>query len=478
MEKIKNKLNNNAGIFSTFVCWCVAAILIISSATMGFLNLTFNDEFYVNFAVADFKIDSILNFLKNNVGLVSLIIGLVVFAGVSGLLCFVMKIIHKPRKLIYTACFGVIAAVILRMMAAAMWQIELESDFKTTYDMAQLLNTIPIGYWSKFIPEIGSPYSGIWSANLPFILYEALMIKCNINLYLMNVLFGSATCLFAAMSAKEIFGKEAFINTLMFTALNPLMILYTSVLTNQHISVMLFMISIWIVIKFRNWIGAVIGAVFVAAAQLMRPDMYVAVIGIVLYYIYYSVKNKKYLGNWILFLVVFVMSIAIVDTVMNKNGMIDGHIYDGNMKYKIAVGLNKETKGAWSQSDSLLISEEDKLNDLFWERITQTGNIPLMIQKTAYQFGSYVYPWIMKLDTNPDFSNIICRRTVSAYMILMIILASIILIKDKEHRIRLFPIFIIIAGYMAAYALIEIQPRYNYIIIPLITIAGSNIKLE
>ena len=63
-------------------------------------------------------------------------------------------------------------------------------------------------------------------------------------------------------------------------------------------------------------------------------------------------------------------------------------------------------------------------------------------------------------------------------MIIVTVLASVNLFGNRHSRIKMFPLFIIILGYMAAYSLIEVQARYNYVIIPLLTILGADIGKE
>ena len=476
MAKTEHKKNS---VFTALTAFAAAVILLVSAFTMGAANLFFGDNFYASIKISEILDNGILNTICSYIAPSSFITGLIVFLLTSLLFYGILKLTEKSEKLIKTGIIWTLTAFTLRAFALIFWNLPQVSDFKLNYEVSELISTIPIGYWGKFVHEMNIQYTGVWSAHMPFIIYQSFALKFGANLGLLNAFYGTASCVFTALAAKEIFGKKAFTAAIIIMALNPLEILFTPVLTNQHISSVFFTAAIWFLSRSRGTgiTDSIICALLIGLSQIFRPEMYVAVIGIILFYIILNISDgdKKAPIKAILFIGVFAAVILVFDCIFRLSGLISGHIFSGNMGYKLCLGLNTESGGGWSEADVALIGNSELIAQTLKERLSGGGIIPLMIQKVIYQFGSYVYPWILDMENNPEFSNIICRRAVSAYMIIVTVLASANLFGDRHSRIKMFPLFIIILGYMAAYSLIEVQARYNYVIIPLLTILGADI---
>lgn len=483
MNKKTKKKHDPIEIPSIIICRVVAIFLILGALGMGMVNLNFKDGFYDNVSVSALLQNGIVSILQTHVSSGSVLTGILVFIAVSLLFCLVLKIVSVEKRTFsrrLKVTIGIVLAALgLRIAAILAWKLPQTSDFLDNYEMAQLLTTIPIGYWGRFLHEMGTQWTGIWSANMPFLLYEAILLKYGISPGVMNVIYGTLTCLFTALAAKELFGEKAFETALLFMALNPLNILFTGIFSNQHPATMLMVAALWIALKYQRLPGALISGAVLSAAQIMRPEMYVVAIGILLIYIIAWVRGeKKGAVRAVAFFAAFAGGILICDGIMRQGGLISGHIYSGNLQYKLCVGLNKETRGGWSQADMDLLNTPSQLWDTLMTRLFERGNLPLMFQKVVYQFGSYVYPWIMDTENHPFFSNLICRRAVSAYMMIIALLAAIKLIRDQKNRNKIFEVGVILFGYMAVYALIEIQPRYNFTIIPLLSMIAADIQMK
>lgn len=478
MAKIKN---NRASFPQSAVRVISAAILLLGALILGVSGLVFTDEFFESENAAEIFDNGITGILTSQADPVSLITGIAVFIAVSLVFCLILKIASGESSgtfggRIKTAVWCAVIAFGLRCAALLAWNMPPVSDFKSTYELSELLTTIPIGYWGRFLHELGTEYTGVWSAHMPFILYQAMLIKWGISPGLMNAFYGTAACVFTALISKELFGNRAFATAFMFAAVNPLAVLYTSVLSNQHFAAAALAAAVWVVIRYRNYIGAAAGGALLAAGQILRPEMAPALIGIIIFYIISRIKGSRRAGmRAAIFTAVFGAAVIVCDASMRGAGLISGHIYSGNLAYKLCMGLNAETRGMWSEADALLLGDNELLAETLRQRLADPGVLFLMLQKAVFQFGSYVYNWIMDTAAHPVFSHIICRRAVSAYMIIISAVAAVRMLRDKENR--LFPVCIVLFGYMAAYALIEMQPRYNFIMIPLLTAAASDIQM-
>ena len=477
MAKIKNKKIN---IFAAVIAFVTAGLLALSALTMGMANMLFNEQFYANISVSDLIEQGIGNVFSSYMSSGSMLSGIIVFMIVALLFYFIVIISEKAEHIIKTAVIGSVFAFVFRALTLILWNLPQTSDFRMNYELSELISTIPIGYWGEFVHELNTQYTGTWSAHMPFIIYQSLVIKSGLSLGILNAVYGTASCVFAALAAKELFGKKAFTAALLLMALNPLEILFTPVLSNQHIAVMFFIASIWLLLRSRGYARTVLSALLMGISQIFRPEMYVAVIGAVMFYAIITVrdKNKKPVIQAVIFALTFAAVIIACDLIFRGLGLISGHIFSGNLGYKICIGLNQESGGGWNEADSLLINNPDLIRSTLFERVFQNGNILHMFQKVMYQFGSYVYPWILDIEGHPEFSDVICRRAVSAYMIAVSALASVKLFRDSQSRLKLFPVFVIIFGYMAVFSIIEVQARYNYVVIPLLTVLASDIQIK
>ena len=470
----KTKQVQKAGLFWTIICYVTACVLILGPVVMGLINMLFDSSYYEAIDATTLLGRGVAETFSNYLNSVSVIIGIAVFIGVSFVLCLALRIASIEKHFIKNTIIFFIIGLVLRCLAVFTYALPQTSDFLITYELSELLTTIPIGYWGEFLADLNTQYSSVWSAHMPFILYQALIIKSGISPGIMNIFCGMVTCIFTSLLAKELFGKQAFITALIFSAINPLLILFTPIYSNQHPALMFFLAALWIVIKQKNFFGALIGGALLAIAQLIRPEMYVPAIGIIMYYIFRKNDKTKFINAGI-FVSVFMIILLITSFTLKTQGMISEHIFNGNLKYKLCVGLNTETCGSWSEADAQLMYDPELLDATFKERIVQPENAPLMVSKVLYQFGNYMYPWISD-SSKPEFSDIICRRSVSVYMMIISVIAALKLIKDKERRTKMLPLFLIIFGYMIIYSVTEVQPRYNFTIIPLLTILAADIQ--
>jgi hypothetical protein len=444
--------------FEGIVRLIIAVVLISGFFTINMMNLFCTDGLYPVGAEIAVTSASVLT----GAG-VLLITAALVFAAVR----------YLPNKKGVTTII-VILALALRIAFVIFWRIEPQSDFAITLELAELLHKTPFSAWGSALDSYGTVYNNQWSSHMPFVIYQALCGN-KVTIQIVNSIFSTFTCIFTAGIAKEIFGEKAGKIALLLSAINPLTLFFMPVLTNQHSATCFFAAAIWCFYKKpikNNWLNSALCAVLTAISQLLRPEMYVVLIAAAVICVYSILKSGNAVKNvttLIVYIVVFFAVILSVNSILESNGIAHQSILKGNLKYKIAVGLNKETNGAWSAEDERLIYDESALNEEFFERI-KSPSVKMMYGKTSYQFGTYVYPWAMS-ESSPKISQIIYRRGSAAFMSIALIFAVLGLVLFKNKPI--FPICVIFVGYMVVFAVIEIQARYNYLVVPLILVLAS-----
>lgn len=474
---------NKKCIFATAAGFTVAIMLLLSTVSMGFINLFGKDVIYQTDigVLINSTIQSLFGCYMNRG---SFIIGTIVLVAVSAMVCIMLKYAQKEgRKSFYP--IAICIAFILRMYAVLFWKSEPESDFALTYELSKLISAVSPKKWGSVLSSCDTIYTTIWSAHMPFVIYQSIPIRffgsSTVILGVINAVWGVISCLFTAAIAKKLFSNSAGRNAMLFMAFNPVCIFFTPILTNQHPAVCLFLGGVYVICSKpfdKKWISAVLGGVLFALSQLLRPEMTVAVMAVGVYWVYDGILEHRKLKGLLCLAVMlfsFFVILASADNILRENGIVEKSIMEQNMEYKIAVGLDRETKGGWSAENEALLYDESRLKEVFDSRLKNASPL-IMFEKVLYQFGTYVYPWSMK-DDRPFISNVIVRRASTAMMGMIAVFACMTLIFDKKTRKKTIPIVFIMGLYMAVYSVIEVQARYNYSVIPLIIILGSNIIL-
>lgn len=448
------------------ICVLTAAALLLGQLSVNFAGIFAEGELYSGGA---FKLSA-----------PSVLAGFAA-AACSAAVIFIFAKLYKGGR--GASAAAVVFALFLRVVFAFAWKIEPESDFLITYDLSRMLAEIPFKEWSGALAKSGTIYANQWSAHMPFIIYQTIILKIfgtrAAAIRLANAFFSALTCVFAAGTARKISGDKAGFITLLVTAVNPLSLFYIPVLTNQHAASCFFMAAVWVfyVKPVKNpYLNAALGGALTAASHLLRPEMYAVIIAAALIAAFEGKSGKRPLesaARFAVFAAVFFSVLLAADGVLSVNNITNQSILSGNLKYKIAVGLDPATTGTWSEADAELIFDDKRCAAVIAERLSEPERIaPLVIKKTAYQFGSFAYTWSMK---NDFVSNEIYRRLSSAVMAAAVMCAVFTLVFGKERRKKIFPLVIILAVFMAVFAVIEVQPRYNYLLVPVIIIIASDV---
>ena len=456
----------NAPLLASVIFIAAAAALLLGQLTVNFAGIFADSGLYANGVFS--------------IGAPSVFAGAIIIAAVCG--CAFAAARFTPKKTLFVVL--AVLALVLRIIFVFLWRIEPESDFLITYDLSRMLAQTRFDGWSAALKTAGSIYSAQWSAHMPFVVYQAFIMKIfgayAAPVRIVNAVFSALTCVFAAGVSREISGRNAAFFTLFIMALNPLALFFIPVLTNQHAAVCFFIAAVWVFyarpLKNKYARAALCGAL-TALSHLLRPEMYVVIIAAAVWVLFGDGKKEKIkkAARFAVFTAVFFAVLLSADFALSRGGITERSVLEGNLRYKLAVGLNYETTGTWSEADAELIFDEQKCAEAIAERLENPAKTAaLIVRKTAYQFGSYVYTWSMK----DDFvSNEIYRRLSSAVMAVVGVLAAaalVMCVKNKEKAARLLPLAVVLAGYIAAFALIEVQPRYNYLIVPLLVIFAAD----
>lgn len=454
-ERIKKR-----DVPARLMCIAAAVVLVSGIVTIGAMNLFSTDCLYTDYSVAFDKI--------------SIIKGACVLFITLAIIIFVYNIMRLKHGIMAV----LIAAAAVRAAAALFWKIEPESDFLITYELGKLLSEKNVFSWGAVLDAYGTSYNGIWSAHMPFVIYQSMLLRITENavvLRIANAAFSWGSCFFTAKAAQCFGGERAERAALAFMALNPVIIFFIPVLTNQHVSQFFLMLAVWVYFgNLKNLhIKAMLTGLCLGMGQLMRPDMLPVIIAAGVCAIYSSLRYgnaAKKLTEFAAVLFIFMSVIIASNSFLTSAHVVHRNIWQGNIGYKIMVGLNRSTNGGWSASDSRLEGNTEAINVLIKERLKNPLSlVPMLYGKSVYQCGSYVYTW--SFNDNMRIAQNIMRRGGSALMIIVCAVAAwkMACMRKKE----MYLLYTVIAVYMIVYAIIEVQARYNFVFIPILVLIAS-----
>lgn len=408
---------------------------------------------------------------------------------VGTLLCItVTAVAYVSDKLPHKRCLYPIllfaAALLLRLIAINVCPIAPSSDFKDTYDIACTLARADMSEWAELIRMRASFYYSIWSAHMPFIMLEAFILKLfGIGIYPIQVIFnifGALSCVMSALIAKRLYGRCAAVVAGMLMCIFPLNLMYAPILSNQHPATCFFLCAVYFIVANplkKRTTSTAVAALFASLSELFRPEMIVLVIAVVCYLLYkyiLTIKSKKdikkallgFSASTLAFVGVYTVIILTTNSLLMHNGYIERNITDTNAIYKIAVGLNYDTLGQWNETDAANMNNDAALAEAVAQRTADPAQVlKLGIHKLAYQYGTYSYSWCLEGKSADFVANWYGALTNSFMLIVLLLcLVRIILSMRTYMRHEVF-VMIVMLGYFAIFMLIEVQNRYNYMMI-------------
>lgn len=458
-KRIKKGLENTLPI--RIICIITAAVLTSGVVTIGAMNLFCTDYLYIDYSTG-FTVPSVIQ-------------GLIVLTVSAGIFAIIYNLLRNKTAVTVL----LITAALLRLISALFWKIEPESDFLITYDLAKLLSDNSPWQWGAALDSYGTIYNDLWSAHMPFIIYQSLLLRITENAVILrvaNAAFSWGACVLTAKTAMKLGGNKAYRMALCAMAINPAVIFFIPVLTNQHIAQFFFVLAVWIFLcsPVKNaYIRACLSGACIGISHLMRPEMQVVIIAVTAFVMYSVFRHGNPAQKLTIYAAGMCMLLSVIvamNTFLTSAHVVHRDIYSGNLNYKIMVGLNPVTNGSWSESDSMLIGDDEAINSRIADRLKNPLRlIPMMYGKASYQLGTYVYTWAYRSDAVWLSQNVM-RRGAAALMLFVCIMAAWKLLFKRRHE--LIWLYVTLMGYAITYSVIEVQGRYSFLFIPMLVIAA------
>lgn len=418
---------------------------------------------------------------------------LAIITAVIGFMLYLAKF-NMPEKLYIMSIL--IISLIPRLCFIILVQTPVSGDFLLMYNAAE-------GIISGDRTWIDIPFFSNWGYLIPFVYYEALILKlfgADSALKLLNVAFMVITNLMIYLLARECTNsRAAFISAVLYSVY-PAPILLSSVLTNQHISLMFFLLSMYFYIVNRSWAGVLLSGLFLFLGNLMRPEAVLILAAMIVHTLLSLCADfnvKVALSKMLLILVVFVVLTGLSSVLFKATGAAPYGISNNCPEWKFVLGLDTGSNGTYTDKNSYIISIKDpnqRFNEakkLISASLRECKNIPLFLwEKTKSMWANMESAsWsLMHIQKDRPFwektgdltyeqaINHIIYFDKSIYILLHILFTAACILLwmppvSAKHRACFF-IALVLVNYMT-YVFIEIQTRYRYFIMPSFFIAAS-----
>lgn len=355
-------------------------------------------------------------------------------------------------------------------------------------------------------------YFSTWVYQIGFSFYQAVVLFLFQDsvwaLKLLNIAYSIGTIIFIYLICQKLFSEKAGRIAAVLYALYIPNILYSSVLTNQHIATFLFYFGFYLLItKYRSGkISFLYVGIILALANLMRPLAPIVLVAVMIFLFLQFLAERDHVSlkkrllifsrNALGITAVFVLTGKLISTAFITAGITEFPLENRDPLWKFVLGFNKETSGRYSVSDAeniadLPVGKERKEASLalIEERTEDKAALVYLFANKfrimwgqsdasiSWSLGQIKEENILGVKLTDLQTELAIAERISFFFISLfssIALLYLLVKKQEEYPYSLF--LLLIVGYVLVHLLIEIQTRYRYFIIPaFIILAGYGI---
>lgn len=435
------------------------------------------------------------------------LVALMAAAGVMFCLWGVGKLRWSGRTLL---CLTIALAFGLRLLYVLLVQTPPESDFVLMYSTArQIAGLEGAGGWQ----QPGAGYFYWWGYQIPFVLYEAAVLKIVPSIWAlkgMNLLLTVGVDLLIFLIGRLFLSEKAAVAVTFLYAIYPGAIYLVSVLTNQHISLFFLLLGVWLMLAHREWYWMLLSGACLALGDLMRPEGVMILLTTVFCGIWFALRAVR-LGagrsddtqpgalriigkralSILLALVAFWSVSQATGAALKGTGIAPYGIANRRPEWKFVLGLDFTSRsGGYSEKNAHILSMEDdaqraaEMRRIVVQSLEECDNVPAFLwRKTKAMWGvdEPVY-WSRSHVTARGGAHLRVTQGLeiagkAIYLVVWGLFAwsAVWLWRHPDRRKNGAALFCMAAvcATFCIYLLIEVQPRYRYFIMPMLFLAAG-----
>ena len=393
---------------------------------------------------------------------------LTIFLGLP-ILFLLIKLVDKIKIKNYLI-FIFSLSLIIRIITIILLKVPVLDDYKTMLDAALSINNNDLSFLNDF-------YFKTFSYQLGFTIYESILLNIINSITFLQVINSLITSLIVVMIyliGKTISNEKSARVVSLLYLLYPYPLYLNNVLTNQHLSILLVLISIYLILTKKELKYYILSGLLLGLANIIRPDGIIIIISLIIYLLTFIKKKdfKLKLKQISIIVITYLIIISSVSTIVNIK-------YNYNLKnnsplWKFYVGLNIKNNGMYNEYDQNIFFKSNNQKELLMRRIkTDYKKYPILFVKKEVIEWSRTNFYIesnMSKFTYKIFE--ILNLTIVLLVLLMFILELYKSINKKNDKALLLKIILLI--YFISYLFIEVSPRYSYNLHIIIFIIISN----
>ena len=385
------------------------------------------------------------------------------------ILFLLMKLVDKIKIKNYLI-FIFSLSLIIRIITIILLKVPVLDDYKTMLDAALSINNNDLSFLNDF-------YFKTFSYQLGFTIYESILLKIINSMTFLQVINSLITSLIVVMIyliGKTISNEKSARVVSLLYLLYPYPLYLNSVLTNQHLSILLVLVAIYLILTKKELKYYILSGILLGLANIIRPDGIIIIISLIIYLLTFIKKKdfKLKLKQLSILLITYLIIISSVSTIVNIK-------YNSNLKnnsplWKFYVGLNIKNNGMYNEYDQNIFFKSNNQKELLMRRIkTDYKKYPILfVKKEVIEWSRtnfYIESNMSKI-TYKIFE--ILNLTIVFLVLLMFILELYKSINKKNDKAILLKLILLI--YFITYLFIEVSPRYSYNLHIIIFIIISN----
>lgn len=310
-------------------------------------------------------------------------------------------------------------------------------------------------------------YFKTWGYQLFHVFYQAFVLKFFNNilvLKILNCVYSTIITLMIYLITKKLTNEDSARITSLLYLISIYPLYLNTTLGNHQLSLMLIMISIYILLyKNNNIKNLIIIGLLIGISNLERSEGIIYILTILVYFIVSNKKIKEIIKNSFIILFTFLLITKGSSYILIKSEFNEIGFSNNNPSWKFLLGFSYEHNGKYNYDDEAIVNDTDLVKKETINRIKQIKKWPnLFYNKTKILWlyddfnDKAISPNISK-----DLSNIIVNYTKTMNIIIIIIgLFGLIKNRTTDKKLQFFLINICI--YFGVYLLIEVQTRYYF----------------
>ena len=301
---------------------------------------------------------------------------LTIFLGLP-ILFLLIKLVDKNKIKNYLI-FIFSLSLIIRVITIILLKVPVLDDYKTMLDAALSINNNDLSFLNDF-------YFKTFSYQLGFTIYESILLKIINSITFLQVINSFITSLIVVMIyllGKTISNEKSARVVSLLYLLYPYPLYLNSVLTNQHLSILLVLVSIYLILTKKELKYYILSGLLLGLANIIRPDGIIIIISLIIYLLTFIKKKdfKLKLKQLSILLITYLIIISSVSTIVNIK-------YNSNLKnnsplWKFYVGLNIKNNGMYNEDDQNIFFKSNNQKELLMRRIkTDYKKYPILFVK-------------------------------------------------------------------------------------------------